>query len=296
MNSVIRFSLRSVGRSIAVCAFATLLGVGMNSCGSHKQNVSDRTYESAGRTVSGGSYAERFASMLRADDMWTRVKLPVTLGLDSPGRFSVSGTAQIERGESVFMSFRMLGFEVAQLYVTDTRVMLIDKYHRKYVEEPTSTLLKGVNITIDDVQSLLLGQPFVAGDNGENLSLAIKSFDFEEEDTNWDASSATDVGVEYGFLFNAQDNLEIFSAGLHNTVPFFVCEYSSAVSHGESLFASDARFTVRTGEDPAKNVVGSVSWNFDRASWDDDVEPRKVTPPTGYEKVTATDLIKLFVK
>ncbi len=278
-------------------ALCCMLALGLDSCGGHKQNVNvDRTYEPVERSLSGGSYADRFAAILQADDQWTRVKLPVTLGVENPGRFSVTGTAQIERGESVFVSFRMLGFEVAQLYVTDERVMLIDKYHRKYVEEPTSTLLKGVDISIDDVQSLLLGQPFVAGSGNRGVSRAVESFTFEEVDNSWDASSATDVGVEYGFLFNEQNNLEVFSAGLVNTVPFFVCEYSSAVSHGESLFASASQFTVRTGDDPAKNIIGSVSWNFDKASWDDDVTPRKVTSPSGYEKVSVEDLLKLFVK
>ncbi|MDE7449369.1 MAG: DUF4292 domain-containing protein [Paramuribaculum sp.] len=302
MNSVVtsyaaRILPARTVRSVAGCVLAGLLAAGMNSCGSHKQTVvADQSYESIERTISGGSYAERFASILQADDQWTRVKLPVTFGLETPARFSVTGTAQIERGESVFVSFRMLGFEVAQLFVTDDRIVLIDKYHRKYVEESTSKLLNGVNVTVDDLQSLLLGQPFVAGVAGEELSRAIKAIDIEEIDDNWDVSLSTDIGVDYGFMFNSNNNLGYFSAGFDNTIPFFVCEYSSPVSHGESLFASGARFTVRTGNDPNKNFVGSVTWNFDKASWDDNVEPRKVSTPSGYDRVTAAELLQLFAK
>ncbi len=97
---------------------------------------------------------------------WADIKVPVSVSISSPASLRVSGTMTMVNGENVHISLRMLGFEVGAAYITGDSIYAYAKLQRVYVAESISQILGGVNATVADLQSLLIGAP---------LTLAIPS-------------------------------------------------------------------------------------------------------------------------
>jgi hypothetical protein len=87
---------------------------------------------------------------------WHDVYMPVKVNLKSPSSLSLSGRATMVRDSVINISFRVLGFEVAVANVTNDSVWLVDKYHKYLFAEPLSAITGGHNLSVGDIQQLLM--------------------------------------------------------------------------------------------------------------------------------------------
>ena len=87
--------------------------------------------------------------------LWHDMYAPVSIRLSEPMQLSISGRATLVRGESIHMSMRMLGIEVAIVHIDNDSTWVVDKYHKIMCVEPTANLLRGRKITLTDLQELL---------------------------------------------------------------------------------------------------------------------------------------------
>ena len=129
--------------------FITSIILLLGSCGSSRkapQTVGAGTYVPAGDNDSG---------YMRWDD----IRIPVNVNIEKPKSLRVSGTMTMVRDKSIHLSLRFFGMEVAAAYVTGDSVFAYAKMQRVYVAESIRDALGGVNATVGDVQSLLLGSP-----------------------------------------------------------------------------------------------------------------------------------------
>lgn len=115
---------------------------------------------------------------------WTDVYLPVNLSLSSPKKLSVSGRATMVRDKEINISLRLLGMEVAVIYINTEKAYVVDKYHKMYLCEDLDKLLGGYDVTIADLQNLLLGRVPVMG-KGEVSKADFSQFDFLESANDW---------------------------------------------------------------------------------------------------------------
>lgn len=87
--------------------------------------------------------------------LWHDMYAPVSIRLSEPMQLSISGRATLVRGESIHMSMRMLGIEVAIVHIDNDSTWVVDKYHKIMCVEPTANLLRGRKVTLTDLQELL---------------------------------------------------------------------------------------------------------------------------------------------
>lgn len=128
---------------LRIALFAALLTLGLAGCRSSK-NAS---------AVPGPEQSEEVVA-----PRWSNVTFPVRVNIIQPLGFSLNGTATLVRDQYVYVSMRMLGFEVAQFYVTPDEMDLVAKQPQKmWVQEPMGERLKTADLSFLTVQEALLG-------------------------------------------------------------------------------------------------------------------------------------------
>ncbi len=89
---------------------------------------------------------------------WENVTFPVRLNIIQPMGFALNGTATLVRDKYIYVSFRMLGFEIAQAYVSPEQMDLVMKQPQKmWIEEPMANRFKEHKLSFSVLQEALLG-------------------------------------------------------------------------------------------------------------------------------------------
>lgn len=148
---------------------------------------SSRTTTVAKSDLSAMNVGKRFDAMMASYSSWDNLEIPLKVELKSPAKFSLSGRMYMENGQSILVSMRLLGFEVATMYADSDSLYCVDKVHKIVVAENMKNLTQLTGIDITQLQSLMLGRAFLPGEPGR-LSRKTKGLSFEE---------STDDGVEW---------------------------------------------------------------------------------------------------
>lgn len=88
---------------------------------------------------------------------WHDVYMPVKVSVQQPLSVSFTGRATMVNDSLINISMRVLGMEIAVVNITSDSIFVIDKYHKLYFSEATSTALGGRDITVSDMQNMLMG-------------------------------------------------------------------------------------------------------------------------------------------
>lgn len=148
----------------------------------------------------------RYTMLTESWKPWTDMEVGLKVSLNSPAKLNASGKAWMKRGQWISISVRMLGFEVATLWIDRDSVVAVDKFHKKYLSEPTSRLLGDADITLEDMQDLLTGRAFLVG-SGTAKVTDRKEFDFEQAANGWYLLPRRQPDkFDYGFLASNTTN------------------------------------------------------------------------------------------
>lgn len=268
-----------------------ILTFALSGCGTKKQTGAAGQYQQTPET--GFPASETYCkNVLGAYNEWTRVKLPVTVNLRQPKSISLSATATMERGKSITISLRFIGMEVGVLYLTSDSLLAIDKFNKVYVNEPLKPLLGGFPANISNVQDLLLGRPFLLG-NENTLSSVMNKFEYK---ANADSDSwilrpkSFPSGMEYEFAFHPISSLSSLTvkAGKHGPVTVF---FTQAVSTPSGPMAPAVNIETQVGKTA---IDASIKWNFQKARWGSDIDVKKPTIPRNAERIPASKLLKML--
>ena len=90
---------------------------------------------------------------------WINVQIPVRLEVSQPVDFAVNGTAAMVRGKYIYMSFRLLGFEIAQAYADPNEFDIVIKPQKNWLQEPMGDRLKSRHLDFVTLQDAMLGNP-----------------------------------------------------------------------------------------------------------------------------------------
>lgn len=186
---------------------AVILTASIAGCRSQKETASAGSDLREGVAVPANTALNsRYTMLTESWKPWNDVEVGVKVSLTSPAKLNAAGKAWMKRGEWISISVRMLGFEVATFWVDRDSVVAVDKFHKKYVSQPTKKLLGDANVTIEDIQDMLMGRAFIAG-RGTASVADRKLFDFEQADNGWYLLPRSQPEIyNYGFLASNTSN------------------------------------------------------------------------------------------
>lgn len=118
--------------------------------------------DSAGRYTPGLAYTaptDTASNTYGRSVEWTDITLPVKVNISRPTSLRIGGTMTMVNGRDILISLRMFGFEVGAAYVTSDSIYAYVKMQKVYVAESISGLLGGLNLSLSDLQSILIGAP-----------------------------------------------------------------------------------------------------------------------------------------
>lgn len=274
----------------AAVAAAAIIATALAGCGSQKQAGSQMAGEPIPAQASMQTPRQRYDALCAAYGDWQDVSMPVRISLTQPRRISLQAKALMKRNQWIHFSVRMLGFELASVFVDNDSIHAIDKYHRLYLSESLAKLFGGAGISIGDVQNLLLGRGFVTGTTGSTFTLPmVSSLNLQQTPEGLLITPARQPqDFEYGFiLYPDANNLMATSVSVGEKYAG-TATYSDYIPTAQAgSFASSVNLSVVKG----KNAEAALKWDIMSASWNKG-ENRQWKQPRGYERISADRLLK----
>lgn len=255
------------------------------SCGSSKQGAAATPGAQTPAPATKGA-AEALLSTYRND--WTSLSMPLSVKLRSPKRLSASGTLTMTRGEDITISMRMLGFELAVLYINGDSILALDKLHKYYIAESVSDLLGGFPATVGNLQDLILGHVFLLGENAVGKS-DLGKFRIDSGSGDWFLAPVRQPrNVSYSFaipdgaLCIATTSAAVGSRPITCTYGEYLADTpAGSVTSSLSIKASGSKHSIEA----------EMELRPDKAKWNGG-SSRKVTVPRGYTRIEASKLLK----
>lgn len=201
-------------------------------------------------------------------EAWTRMQVPVTVSLSSPQSMSVSGTLTMLRDSSIVLSFRMIGMEVAVVAFEADSVAVLDKFHKRAFKTGIDRIMANTSLTVGELQNILTGHypPSL-----RRLPAGVKYSRVDTDDRSGILISRTGSAPEKKLC-------EIMTLATQLT-PFG----DMAAKTGLEFYPKD------------KKVEGTLTLNFDKVKWNDEVTPRKITIPSGYKRIEFDEPLKMLL-
>lgn len=213
---------------------------------------------------------------------WEAIEAPVKVDITAPSKMSVSGRIYMTRGKDVYISLRMLGLEVANLYVTNDSIFASERLGKHYMAEALTSLLGGTSLTVNDIQDIILGRAFVPG-SGPISDATLSLFDITIADNHMLLTPRKQPAkYEYGFMANTQTNalttLVVEPKG-HQAVE---CKYAGATTLagvGGVCSQMSIDTTIKTSR-----IAASLQIKYDEAKTGKSVNSARWKQPKGYTK------------
>lgn len=227
---------------------------------------------------------------------WTSVYLPVRLKVSGPAQLSLSGRATMIRGEELYISFRMLGMEVASVYADKDSVFITDKYHKWLFGEDLSRISECYGITLSNLQDILLGRPALLG--AENITAA-NSDQFLITPIKGGGggyavySQLKNAITQYNYIVNRINDDDIALRVLAVTPPdgkSIECNYAAPTGTPVGWLPEVLSVSTPVGD---MLLMVELTWGMTDSEWD---TQRRINwrRPSGYREVNSASLLKLM--
>lgn len=219
---------------------------------------------------------------------WHDVTMPVKVSLQEPTSMSVSARARIIRGESLMISFRVFGMEMAQMYLDNDSVHAFYKLKKLYLSESIDEIKGDFPLSLENIQDLLLGRAFIFGDSRLDAG-DISNVSLEAHGQNWNIIPRNAPhGIDYGFLFSPGNLITRCVACTSDQSILAIAEYSDHQSTPAGNLAGIADISLSKG---SHSVKLSLSWNLGDAQWNTNAT-NQWKAPKGYSRIRAGQLLK----
>ena len=281
--------------NILSAAVATLLAViFLTGCSSAKKGAVKQQTGEIPADIALQTPAQRYAGLCESYADWQDVNMPVRLSVTSPKSISLSARAAMKRDKWISISVRMLGFEVASLFVDKDSVHVIDRYHKAYLSESISKVFGSTGLKVADIQDLLLGRGFVIGDAGGTftppLATALEFVSSPEGLMILPAIQPQEF--EYGFILaNDANRIGVASVNVKNRNAGVITYSDPIATRQAGSFAGEASIELMQG----KKFAASLKWNFSSAKWNTG-EERTWKRPADYSRIDAAAIISKLTK
>lgn len=249
-------------------------------CKSHKSAVGSTS-----------SVSRNFEGIVERNPSWEALQLPFTLRLSGAQNISVGGVATFQRDRSVNLSMRFMGLEVAVADISDTAIVVCDKYNKRYLDVDIASLIGQLPLNISNLEDLLLGRVFLPGANSLSVT---DSRNFQISKGN-PITLKPKADLNYGeCVFNiAPETMTVSSLDItphgRDVVRITCSDFTEAPVGSKGMMASLVAVPLMLKDRPL-NV--SLEWNFAKAKWNDEVRPKPFSIPANYTKMDFQSLLK----
>lgn len=234
-----------------------------------------------------------FDELASAYTGWQDLYVPVTLSLESPKNLSVSGRATLVNGKEINISLRMLGMEVAVLYADEQKVYLVDKFHKCYLEEDISSVLSGYDVTLSDLQNILLGRASLPG-KGVVSDGDYDEFSFLAGDETWMLTPRHQYkGCDWHYVASLSSPPVLSALSLRlSGGGVALCGFAEPTDTPAGVVSGVLSVSVPYEK---TDVRASVVWQLGDAKWNTG-RSAKFKVPSSYKRLDARDLLKSIEK
>ena len=265
------------------------MAVVMAACSSHRQAASSGNGSTA-QQQRPGQRSELIADLATTYSPWHDVYMPISLDLKRPVSMGISGRATMVRDSLIHISMRMLGIEVAVAHVTADSVWLVDKYHKYVCAAATSAITEPNNLSLSDLQDMLLGRAFYPGRGTLGSTFDGASL-FKVETVN-DTIVATPRRLpsshSWHFELESLPRLAAIVVNVSDQASFRL-DYSSPRT--DTPAGTVAANVLGSGSFGKLDLLMAVEWNMSKAKWNSNRTENWSAPTSGYKRISAAQLI-----
>lgn len=272
-----------MGRVLRLCTLTILVSLALVGCRSQRDTV---------REVSQAAESQAdYDAMVAACRQWQRIRVPFTLKILAPQKASIGGTATFDRGNSIYMSLRMLGMEVAVVDINSDSLCIAEKMNRQYLSVPVASALGGLDASIDNIQDLLTGRAFILG--ADSLTLALRDrfkISATAPGEPWLLTPRKQPsGAKYSFAVNPAGSLAIMTVDTSGGQRANATFGSPVITDTCGPFASSVLVTTKLKD---KDLELIIEWDFGRAKFDNEVELKNLKIGSNYRRLDPQALLK----
>lgn len=272
-------------RIAALAAVAAIISVAaLTGCRTSRSAAISGTGDATEMTL-----AERAHAVAAANLPWTQLNLPVKIAVKSPQKISLSGRIYMRRDRDIYITLRVLGMEVANMYVNSDSVYAADKLHKYYIAEPIKDIFAGASLSIGDIQDALLGRTFINGRGNLTDKMLSGVTLTDTPDNQWIMTPRSKINgkIEYQFKFSKESNA-LMSLVFNTGSKLYGCTYSSPAEIDGSRFMERIAIATKVGKTA---IDATITFDFNKVKWEVPSSARWRNP-SGYRRITPATLAK----
>ncbi|MBR5727450.1 MAG: DUF4292 domain-containing protein [Muribaculaceae bacterium] len=221
---------------------------------------------------------------------WTTLQTGGNVKVGGAKSFSSSMQMRMIRGKAIYISLRpLIGIEVGKIVITNDSVLVVDKYHKRYLAEPISLITNGVPVTVNEMQDIFLGRAFILGKGTVNTSTR-HLVQLAADGTNYRLSPKSQPqAFNYGFTIDPSNHvIAVNVTPTTGTKIPYTARYSDvrftlagAVAHHADVAATvgNSKFTLALD-------LKDITWNT-QVNIDD-------SKPTGYQRMNGHQITSIL--
>lgn len=248
------------------------------------------TGNSAATGLANASLPTRYNALTQSWKAWTDLEVSAKVQITSPTKLNGAGKVYMKRNEWISVSVRMLGFEVATLWVDNDSVVAIDKFHKKYLSESVASIFGTAGVSVGDIQDMLLGRAFLVGKGTATTSFR-GMFDLREAENGWYIlPKKQPSNYTYGFLASLTAN-ELRGAAID--VDGFGSVSANYSDYFESRTCGWFAQSVSIENSRGKKIAATLKWDLNGAKFNTGLS-KSCRIPDGYERIPASALNSLL--
>lgn len=266
--------------------FAFILLMGLASCRSSKSIVDQSMLDFSSLTLS-----ERLQEVAAANCPWAQLNLPLKVSLKSPEKISLSGRIYMRRNHDIYITLRVLGIEVANMYVNTDSIYVADKAHKYYLAEPIDKIFAGASLSIGDIQDALLGRSFINNRGTLTADLLNQVTAADGENNSWTIAPQSKINSSISYSFRLSDNdnsMQSFTVDTGNKQ--YSCSYSDPTTIDGSRFMQRMSISTKVGK---TEIDATLTLDFDKVKWEVPESARWRTPKN-YRRINPRALSQAF--
>lgn len=237
-----------------------------------------------------GAPAPTFGAIAANYGDWSDVSVPVTLRLTAPDNLSVGARARMVRGRCIDLSFRMLGFEVARVWISPDSVVAASRPKKICFTESLRDFMAGMPVSLGNLQDMLMGRPFLAG--GTTLAPADSTAMRIEADGTMVRllPRSQPAEADYGYVVDISSVVTALAVVLVEPDAQFSASYSGPRPLTPAGNVMDtAALALAT---PNADYAATIAWKWGSAEWN--TAPAIDPPATnGLRRVTLPQLLQI---
>lgn len=272
-------------RPILTAISVITLLVSMTACHTSRQSSAAQGHDTASMTL-----RERVRDVTAGYRPWTQINLPVKIAVRSPHKISLSGRIYMRRDRDIYLTLRVLGMEVANMYINSDSVYASDKLHKYYIAEPISDIFAGAALSIGNIQDALIGRAFINNIGTVDTDMINRINLIQSADNTWILApqAKIDGDIGYQFKFSTENNLMslVFDTGKK----LYVCNYSEPIAIDGSRFMGRLNISTKVGN---ASIDATLTLDFNKMKQEVPASARW-RQPNGYRRIAPSTLIKIL--